>query len=104
MGAKVIIFGKILNSNFLKGFVHSALVQTLYQLNSGLAPCWICNDLVGKELSKSLSYPLTPPFCHLALGLAVSYNKPVIIVRQNIKLLLKRHCMLGDRGSYRRRR
>ena len=27
MGAKVIIFGKILNSNFLKGLVHSALIE-----------------------------------------------------------------------------
>ena len=28
MGAKVIIFGKLLNSNFVKGLVHSALSES----------------------------------------------------------------------------
>ena len=36
MGAKVIIFGKILNSSFLKGLRHSAVVHPLCEMSSFL--------------------------------------------------------------------
>ena len=50
MGAKIIIPGKILNSNFLNGLVHSALVpEVLSHSMLGVAP-----------------YPLVPLVTHLS--------------------------------------
>ena len=46
MGAKVIIFGKILNSNFLKGLVHSALQQEVRRYY-----CCCCYFLLTNTLS-----------------------------------------------------
>ena len=64
MGAKIIIPGKILNSNFLKGLVHSALVpEVLSHSMPGVAP-----------------YPLVPLVTHLSKQLLFAISMCVFLL------------------------